>query len=329
MTAKYPTTNPSRKKLSLLETAPLFEGVPLELLEKTLNLSREVKLLKGHTLFEPGEVFENIYVISSGRLCVQKEEVDSNPVAMYGQGDCVGEISMIGDGHAAAFTVAATDCELIAFDLGVMWMLVENSHKAALNLLRILSQRTQISEQHTSDSLEQHNGFQGFDMVDKVTGLYNQHWMHKELGRYLKRCLRDNRFSCLIMLKIDNYQSYVEKYGVLGGEQALRAFANTITSCQRPEDLSGHYLNSKFIVFLPYTTSLEDACRAAERLRVAINNASTVLPSGDSLPNISASLGVSQLSDDGLSGLLNRAEEALQSAENSGGNCVKSVAAKI
>jgi diguanylate cyclase len=71
---------------------------------------------------------------------------------------------------------------------------------------------------------------------------------------------------------------------------------------------------------------LADAGSATERLREAINRSLIVLPNGDALPSITVSIGISQArSDDTVVGLFARADEALQLAKDSGGNCVKSV----
>jgi diguanylate cyclase (GGDEF)-like protein len=320
-----PTTL-SPDQISLLETTPLFAGISREILEKNLSAPIKITLKKGDHLLVPGQTSGHIYIIASGRISIQLTEADSKPITMYGQGESVGEMSILGDGHTPAFVMAATDCELLAIEHTALWSLIEASHKAASNILHILSQRAQINDRLISESLEGDNGYQGFNMVNKVTGLYNERWMNKELGRYLKRCLVDNRFSCLMMLEIDGQKDYTEKYGELGSDQALRTFAHTVISCQRPEDQAGHHAGSKFVVFLPYTTNIEAACIAAERLHLAINRADIVLPSGDALPHISASIGVAQLRDDGLAGLLARAGKALLDAQQNGGNCVRSIA---
>lgn len=316
----------SSAHLNLLATVPLFQGVPQEILIRALTSPLEIRIAKDDTLLVPGQVTRYVYVILSGRLQLQLTDTNTAPIAMYGEGDSLGEMSILSDKHNSGIVIATTDCKLLAIELSSVWALIEESHKAALNLLHILSQHIEINSQMNSESLEQHNGYEGFNMTDRITGLYNRHWMHKELGRYLKRCLVDNRFSCLIMLEIDNFRDYAKKYGELGSDQALRTFAQTIISCQRPEDQAGHYLDSKLIIFLPYTTSLEAAGVAAERLREAICAAEIVLPSGDTLPRITTSIGVAQLHNDGLGGLLSRAEKALSDAQKNGGNSVSSIA---
>lgn len=311
--------------LPLLVTSPLFAGIAPGILLQHIPHPVHFHIRKGDHLLVPGQTTKHVYIVASGRLSLQLNESDTNPLVMYGEGDSVAEMSLLGEGHSPAFIVAATDCELIAIEHATLWKLIDSSHQAALNILRILSQRALLNERISIDSNEQTNGYKGFDMINKLTGLYNEQWMDKELGRYLKRCAFDNRLSCLLLVEIDNFAQYTAKYGKLGADQAFRTFAHAIISCQRPEDQAGHYAGAKILVFLPYTTNIDSACIAAERLRLAVSSAEIVLPSGDLLPNITASIGVSQLRDDGLAGLLLRAEQGLLEARKSGGNCLKAV----
>lgn len=318
--------NHSPEILTLLETAPLFRGVPRKVLIQTLSLSRLLSLKQGDKLLTPGQLNDQIYMILSGRLSVQMKESRTEPIAMFGEGECVGEMSILGDGHASAFVVAATDCKLLAIDQAALWALIDNSHEAAHNMLSILSRRIRVGDQRVADNLEEQQGYSGSDMVDELTGLYNRQWMDEKLGRYLQRGIANRKLSCLIMLEMDGYQEFSDKFGELGSDQALRTIAHTMLVCLRPDDQAGHHAGPQFSVFLPNTTSLADACTAAERLRAATSQATVVLPSGDALPAISISLGVSQVHlDDSLPSLFARAEEALHAAQESGGNCIKCV----
>jgi diguanylate cyclase (GGDEF)-like protein len=315
----------SSEILALLETAPLLRGVSHNLILKALSRSRLVGLKKGDQLLEPGQQNNHIYLILFGRLSIQMQKV-GEPIVMFGEGECVGEMSILGDGHVSAYVFAATDCKLLAIDQAALWGLIDNSHEAAHNMLSILSKRIRIGDQRVAESLERQQGYSSSNMVDELTGLYNREWMDEKLGRYLQRCIGNNQLSCLIMLEMDDYQEFNGKFGSLGSDQALRTIAHTMLSCLRPDDQAGHHSGPQFSVFLPNTTSLTDACIAAERLRKAINQATVVLPSGDALPPISISLGVSQAyQEDSLEHLFGRAEQALRIARESGGNCVRSV----
>lgn len=315
-------TNLAPDLLDFLETTPLFQGISRETLDQTLGTSTVLSLKQGHKLLTPQQTNQHVYIILSGRLSIQFDDSSFNPIAMFGQGECVGEMSMLGDGRATSFAIAASDCHLLAIEHASLWNLIDNSHIAARNMLRILSQRIKVSDQLMTESFETQHGYSGLEIIDSITGLYNRHWMHKELTRYVQRCLASKKLSCLLLIEMDEHQRYAGTHGELGGDQALRTIAFSILSCLRPDDMAGHYLGAKFIVFLPNTTSLESACIAAERLRTAIEKVEIVLPTGDALPPITVSTGVCQMKDDGLSGLLARTEDALQNAKHNGGNCV-------
>lgn len=314
----------SQEILTLLETAPLFRGVSHKLLLRALSQSRLIGLKKGDQLLAPGQLNNHIYMVLSGRLSIKLKEDQTEPLAMFGEGECVGEMSILGDGYASAYVIAATDCKLLAIDQVALWGLIDNSHEAAHNMLSILSRRIRVGDQRVAENLERQQGYSGSDMVDDLTGLYNRQWMDEKLGRYLQRGITNRKLSCLILLEMDGYQDFSDKFGTLGSDQALRTIAHTMLSCLRPDDQAGHHQGPQFSVFLPNTTSLADACTAAERLRNAAGQATVVLPSGDALPPISISLGVSQAHhDDNLTHLFARTEQALRTAKESGGNCVR------
>ncbi len=310
----------------MLATSPLFRGVPRNLLIKTLSQSKLLSLKKGDKLLTPGQLNDQVYIILFGRLSVQMKEFRVEPIAMFGEGECVGEMSVLGDGYVSAYVIAATDCRLVSIDQAALWALIDNSPEASRNMLSILSHRIRVGDQRVAESLEREQGYGGSDMVDELTGLYSQQWMYEKLNRYLQRGVTDQKLSCLIMLEVDGFQDFCDKFGTLGGDQALRTVAQTILSSLRPEDQAGRHLGPQFSVFLPNATSLANACTAAERLRTAASQAAVVLPSGDALPSIGISIGVVQMHlDDNLDGLFARAEEALHTAQESGGNCVKCV----
>ncbi|MGC2048837.1 MAG: GGDEF domain-containing protein, partial [Gallionella sp.] len=279
----------------------------------------------GQVLLVPGQPNNTIYIILSGRLRIQSQESAAEPIAILGEGECVGEMSMLGDAPVSAYVVAATDCKLLAIDHAAMWELINSSHAAAHNMLNILTRRIRNTTEIAAENLEQQHGFSGSSMVDELTGLYNQHWTQEKFNRHLRRGIMGNRPSCLLLLEMDHLAEFTRKHGQLGGDQALRDIAYTTLSSLRPDDHAGRHSDDKFAIFLP-GTALNDACTAAERLKTAVSGSLVVLPSGDALPSITVSIGVSQARpDDTLVSLFDRADDALQLAKDNGGNCVKAM----
>lgn len=307
----------------VLETSSLFQGVPHKLLLQQLSEARLCTLNSGEILFSPSQSNSEVYIILSGRISIQSDYSDVEPLAMLGEGECVGEKSIIGDVQVTAYFIAATDCKLLAIDHAAIWQLIDNSHKAAHNVLSVLSLR--IYPDITTQQIEynHNNGFSGSSITNEVTGLYNRQWIEEKIDRYLRRYIYDKKPSCLMMVVIDRFDKLCEKYGQLGCEQILRHTAHTMLTCLRPDDQAGHFLTEQFAVFMPDTT-LSNGCIAAERVKKMIDKSVVVLPSGDALPAISVSLGVCEMSPgDTPASLFTRANKTLQLARISGGNCIK------
>ncbi|MFZ2541836.1 MAG: GGDEF domain-containing protein [Gallionella sp.] len=315
----------SSEIVKVLESAPLFIGIPVHLLSQHLTGSQQHTLPSGQVLLAPNQPNKTIYIILSGRLRIQAKEAESDPIAILGQGECVGEMSMLGDAPVSAYVIAATDCTLLAIEHAVLWELINNSHAAAHNMLNMLTSRIRNTNQVAAESLEKQHGFSSKSMIDEVTGFYNQHWTREKFDRHLHRGILDKKPDCLLILEIDQFKEFSRRHGQLGSDQALRDVAHTILSCLRPNDQAGRHSDEKFAVFFP-DTPLAYALTASERLKTAANHSLIVLPSGDALPSITLSIGISQVhSDDTLGSLFARADEALQSAKDCGGNCVKTV----
>ena len=309
--------------IKVLQSAPLFQGVSVKLLVQKLSESSLRTLNSGEALLVAGQANNVVYIILSGRLSIQSKETGVEPVAMLGQAECVGETCIIGDVHIPAYVIAATGCTLLAIDPAVLWEMIDSSHQAAHNVLTVLSMRIRPANQIMSANLESHHGFSGSTMIDEMTGLYNRQWIEEKIDRYLRRNVYNKQPSCLMMVVVDRFREFGEKYGQLGSEQVLRDVAHTMLSCLHPGDQAGHFSGEHFVVFMP-DTALSDGCKAADRLRVAIGESMVELPSGDALPPISVSLGISHVNvDDTPASLFARTNEALRQAVESGGNCVK------
>lgn len=311
--------------LKVLEAAPLFRGISGKTLAHHLGESRFRTLAAGETLLATEQINDAVYIVLSGRLSVQLKEKDVEPIAMLGEGECVGEMSILGDAYASAYVVAATDCKLLVIDREALLNLLDSSPEAAHNMLGILTKRIRLADQLMAENLEKQHGYAGISIVDEMTGLFNRSWTKEKFDRHLQRSSINNKPSCMLMLEMDKFQAFSRDYGRLGADQALRDIANVMLTCLRPDDQAGHFSDRRFVVFLP-NTGLSDACIAAVRLRATISRTLVVLPSGDALPSISIALGVTQARfGESLDELFLRAEEALQLAKQAGGDCVKSV----
>lgn len=309
--------------LRLIENSKLFRGVPHEVLEPLFSKAKRITLDQGEQLLTPGKINENVYVLLSGRLSVQVSlSTSDKPIAMLAPGECVGEMSVLVDGLVSAYVIAVARCELYAIDYSSFWALIDGSNEAARNMLNILVYRIRIGNEVMADSLLHHDEFPDSDIIDKLTGLYNYHGMHRKFERLLQRCVTGKQPLCFMMLEVDDLEIDAGIVSGLQVDQSLRVIAQTILTFLRPNDASARLIGKKFAVLLADVT-LPDAVTTAERLRTAISQTSIVLPDGNTLPPVTISAGVSEaLSDDTYGTLIARAEMLLDESIVAGRNRV-------
>ncbi len=97
---------------------------------------------------------------------------------------------------------------------------------------------------------------------------------------------------------------------------------NIAKALLRESDVFARYGGEEFILLLQETT-IDDAIKAAERIRITIEQ-ETLQCSSSSKPAITCSFGVSTLtSSDNMMTLIKRADDALYKAKNNGRNRVE------
>jgi diguanylate cyclase (GGDEF)-like protein len=165
-------------------------------------------------------------------------------------------------------------------------------------------------------------------VTDELTGLLNRRGFFQLAEREFERALRFSRPLSALMLDIDHFKTVNDTHGHAGGDQVLSALADCFRQNTRAVDITGRYGGEEFALLLPEILQPE-AIQIAERLRQSIADLSIPPGSvnGDSPPvdiSITMSIGVASLSQDGqsLTDLLDRADQALYRAKDSGRNCV-------
>jgi diguanylate cyclase (GGDEF)-like protein len=314
--------------IKLLQESPLFRKVKSSLLASMLLQTTRVKLVAEQILMVPEQQNDHIYIVLSGRLRAQTDMFDTRPLVLFGMGECMGEMSLFDEDNVSFYGIAVTDCELLSIPHADVWAVLNQSLQASHNLLAILASRVSASSRMSmsnrmwpsnrilTESMEYRHGYEALDYINTVTGVYNGRWLSKSIPRLTHRFTM-NRQSCVfILMKIDNFGQFDARFGSLGSDQAQRTIAHFMLGCLRPNDLVAHISEDQFAIFLPQT-ELDKADKVTSRLLEGIDQAIIVTPSGDALPPVAVSLGVSQLqSDDTLDSLIARASSAMRCAQN-------------
>jgi len=281
----------SNQIIDLLQESPLFQKVKNSTLVTLLANTTRVKLAAGQILLTPGQPNDRIYIVLSGRLRAQLEADDTKPLALFGIGECVGEMSMFDDHQVSAYVIAATDCELLGIEHVEAWAVLNRSLEASHNLLALLSNRIRATNRTLEEWKENAQGFSALNYVNAVTGIYNRHWFSQNIERLILRHTRNQQPCAFILMKVDNSVLIETRFGKLGSEQAQRSIVETLQRHLRPNDIEVHLDADLFAIFLPQTET-DRAQLVADRLLGEIDQMVIGSPGGDALPPLALSIGV-------------------------------------
>jgi len=159
-------------------------------------------------------------------------------------------------------------------------------------------------------------------MRDRLTGLYNRHYVQEWFGLELHRAQRHGRPVAAIMLDIDHFKRFNDSFGHEAGDLVLRELAGALGRSTRGSDVASRYGGEEFLVLLP-ECPFDAALRRAERMREDV--AKLELRYDDRpLGPVTVSLGVAVFPDHASESeeLLRHADEALYLAKQTGRNRV-------
>lgn len=159
--------------------------------------------------------------------------------------------------------------------------------------------------------------------TDALTGLYNFRFFSDTLPLEMERSRRSFQPLSLIIVDIDHFKKFNDRWGHELGNQALIHIAQLIAQTVRKLDYACRFGGEEFVIILP-NTDLRQAVSVAERLREII--ATTPLVYADHEPIlITASLGVDEFRahhSDSLQGFIERVDAWLYKAKHTGRNRV-------
>lgn len=160
---------------------------------------------------------------------------------------------------------------------------------------------------------------------DGLTGLSNRRQFDAALDAELARARRSGSRLALILIDIDQFKAFNDRYGHPGGDACLQSVANTVqANIRRPGDIAARYGGEEFAVILP-NTDLDGGMLVAQQIRHAIAELRIEhLGADNAIVTISA--GVTSVGQtDGCSAgeVVARADTALYKAKNGGRNRVE------
>jgi len=146
--------------------------------------------------------------------------------------------------------------------------------------------------------------------LDPVTGLYNRKAMTKHVDTWLTEDA--NRSVAAIVVSVDHFAKFSEKFGGLIGDVILSKIAKKVASYVDDSGLPVRSANDEFIVLLPDVDG-GIATEIAEKIKQGVEKLRFVsVQSGTRLPKMSVSLGVGEMKrKEELSQFINRSRKAI------------------
>ena len=152
-------------------------------------------------------------------------------------------------------------------------------------------------------------------VTDDLTGLYNHRHFFKTLEAELARLKRQRTSLSLMMVDLDNFKSYNDRYGHLEGDKVLKSVGEIVNHSIRHNVDSGYRYGGDEFAILLIGASMDRAMTIAERIRSSIEKSE--------FRDITVSIGLSEYRDHlDLEGFVKCADDALYTAKHAGGNRV-------
>ncbi|MFY0728812.1 sensor domain-containing diguanylate cyclase [Pseudomonas sp. NFX15] len=140
-------------------------------------------------------------------------------------------------------------------------------------LIKLMRQQNlvQVELLDTQDKLlEVNRNLESLALKDALTGLANRRQLDAFIDAELSRARRNQSELALLMIDVDHFKPYNDRYGHLAGDECLRKVSAIILdNIKRPGDLAARYGGEEFAVVLPGTDYV-GAFLVAEKIRRAV-----------------------------------------------------------
>jgi len=172
----------------------------------------------------------------------------------------------------------------------------------------------------THQSLVEKKYLRELAITDPVTGLTNHRYFQEKLKEHFDKVQKSGGDLSLIMVDVDHFKSYNDRYGHPEGDRLLMSIAEQLRSSIGTDGYVSRYGGEEFAVLLP-DLDLSTAGNLAEKLRKNLENFPFVGPH-NRRAYVTVSTGVANIPKHANSAqdLITSADQALYGAKKAGRN---------
>jgi diguanylate cyclase (GGDEF)-like protein len=174
------------------------------------------------------------------------------------------------------------ELELRGLDIGA----VDFISKPISEPLLLARVRTQLRVKHLTDELRR------IATIDALTEVFNRRSFDDSLAREWKRAVRAGAPLGLLMVDVDHFKLFNDRYGHPAGDACLRSVAQVLRgACMRPADVTARYGGEEFAVLLPHTPRA-GAMHLARRVMEAVTALGVPHEDSPTADHVTVSVGV-------------------------------------
>ena len=156
-------------------------------------------------------------------------------------------------------------------------------------------------------------------ITDGLTGLYVQKFFKERLRKEIQRSIRSEKPFSLLVIDIDDFKNYNDKYGHMAGDLVLKHIAFLFNDSLEPGDIAARYGGEEFAAIL-MGKNKQEAVKFAEALRKNIEETPIVLRREKTY--VTVSIGIASFPSDSIMAddLFRYADRRLYKAKDKGKN---------
>ncbi|ESQ13166.1 MAG: hypothetical protein N838_16200 [Thiohalocapsa sp. PB-PSB1] len=281
--------------------------------------AKTIDLEAGDFLWREGDIANSVVLLREGMLEVLSAGVDSKDTVVLNElqpGAIFGELACLDGGRRSASIRASDKAVVSCLSAEDFRLLVRrNPHMLEALLIQqiaVVRRLTALVVQHYRRGI-----------IDRLTGLYNHGFFVQRLALELQRSKQMQDPVSLVMIDVDFFKQFNDRYGHESGNDALARLAQIVKSVARRGDVIARYGGEEFIALL-YGSTREEADMFAERVRSKVESSDFASDDKQSSRRLTLSAGVACYPEDAAEphALILAADSRLYLAKQQGRNRV-------